>query len=80
MENVDTLPNLELLEGIPNQEKSDTDFDKWLTNSCGSKRAREDYMKKHFIPNVALQISNFKDFIKNRKAAIKSELIRLLIV
>lgn len=78
MENVDALPNLQLLEGIPNQEKSDTDFDVWLTNVCNSPNAKTDYMKRHLIPEIDLAFSNFREFFEQRKAAIKRELCRTL--
>ncbi len=78
MENVDALPNLQLLEGIPNQEKSDTDFDVWLKNTCDSPGAKADYMKRHLIPETGLLLSNFREFFEQRKAEIKRELCRIL--
>ncbi len=78
LENVDALPNLQLLEGIPNQEKSATDFDVWLANVCNSASAKADYMKRHLIPETDLALSNFREFFEQRKAAIKSELCRIL--
>ncbi len=78
LENVDTLPNLQLLEGIPNQEKSDTDFDVWLAKVCNSPSAKTDYMKRHLIPETAHSLSNFREFFEQRKAAIKRDLCRTL--
>ncbi len=78
MENVDALPNLQLLEGIPNQEKSNADFHVWLANVCSSPSAKTDYMKRHLIPETDIALSNFREFFEQRKAAIKRELCRTL--
>ena len=80
LENVDLLPNLQLLEGIPNQEKSDTAFADWLKRTCRTAEDRSSYMKRHFIPNVDLSFSNFTEFVKMRKALMKDELRRILLV
>ncbi len=45
LQNVDALPNLQLLEGIPNQEKSSAAFVIWLDKYFTSAEARNDYMK-----------------------------------
>ncbi|GIK36485.1 MAG: hypothetical protein BroJett011_03180 [Chloroflexota bacterium] len=55
------------LEGIPNQEKSDTDFKKWLWRTYPDESERKDYMKKHYIPDIDLSFGNFEDFIAARK-------------
>ncbi|SIO07396.1 Protein of unknown function DUF262 [Sulfurivirga caldicuralii] len=78
LENVDLLPNLQLLEGIPNQEKSDMDFADWLARTCKSAEERANYMKRHFIPNVDLSFSNFREFVEKRKALLREELRRIL--
>lgn len=67
LDNFDYLANLQLLDGIPNQEKSDTDFKKWLWRTCPDEQERKDYMKKHYIPDVDLNFSNFENFITERK-------------
>ena len=41
------LPNLQLLKGGPNQEKSTTFPAIWLTNTYGDKQERRSYMKDH---------------------------------
>ena len=41
LEHVDLLANLQLLEGIPNQEKNDSDFDDWLNETFKNKRGRQ---------------------------------------
>jgi uncharacterized protein with ParB-like and HNH nuclease domain len=78
LENVDLLPNLQLLEGVPNQEKSDTDFAEWLKNTCKSPQARASYISRHFIPDADLSFSNFRKFVRQRKALLGEELRRIL--
>lgn len=80
MENVDTLPNLQLLEGIPNQEKSDTDFDVWLANKFDSQKEKSDYMHKHLIPETNHSLPSFRPFFEERRARVKRELCRVLFV
>jgi uncharacterized protein with ParB-like and HNH nuclease domain len=75
MEYVNTLPNLQLLEGIPNQEKNDTHFSEWFEEKV---EAKADYKKRHYIPNVDFSLENFKDFIEERKILIKNKLYELL--
>jgi uncharacterized protein with ParB-like and HNH nuclease domain len=78
MESVDGLPNLQLLEGIPNQEKSDSEFESWLEKTCASKPARTDFCDKHFIPNCGLSLENFRGFYADRKLLLKQKLADLL--
>jgi len=77
-ENADLLPNLQLLEGVPNQEKCDTDLADWLAGTCSSPEARADYMRRHFIPDTDLSFSNFREFIQLRKGLLTKELHRIL--
>jgi hypothetical protein len=78
MESVDGLPNLQLLEGIPNQEKSDSDFEKWLKKTCTTKPARTDFFAKHFIPDSDLSLENFREFYNDRKTLLKEKLAEIL--
>ncbi|MGN4425988.1 GmrSD restriction endonuclease domain-containing protein [Bacillus cereus group sp. MYBK30-1] len=67
IENVNSIVNLQLLEGIPNIEKSDIDFEKWLNETYKDINARNDYMIKHYIPMVSLDFTNFEEFIEKRR-------------
>jgi hypothetical protein len=78
MDNVDGLLNLQLLEGVPNQEKSDREFSDWLTGNCACSEARVDYLKRHFIPETDVSLSNFSEFFEQRKAKLSQELHRIL--
>ncbi|CAG7648679.1 hypothetical protein PAESOLCIP111_05659 [Paenibacillus solanacearum] len=60
LDNYDYIGNLQLLEGVPNQEKSDAEFEKWLSKEYPQPQDKADYMKKHYIPDgVSLTLDNF---------------------
>jgi uncharacterized protein with ParB-like and HNH nuclease domain len=75
---VDLLPNLQLLEGIPNQEKSDSDFKEWFERNFVSKQQKADYIAKHFIPDVDLSLTNFRKFIEERREILKKRFAAVL--
>jgi hypothetical protein len=72
------LPNLQLLEGIPNQEKSDSEFKKWLDSTFPSKKEKTEYMERHNIPDVDLSLANFRKFIEERKVLLRKNLSKVL--
>ena len=76
LESVDKLPNLQLLEGIPNQEKSDSDFNEWIDNHHPSQEERMEYVKRHFIPGTDLSLTNFRKFYEKRKEMLRTELLK----
>lgn len=79
MGHYNSLANLQLLEGIPNQEKSGKLFEEWLNDTYKQKQKRADYMKKHFIPQgISLALDNFEEFIKERKKLLITEYTNLL--
>ena len=78
LENHSYLANLQLLEGVPNQEKSGKDFKAWLMEKYSNEIDRKAYMKKHYIPDVDLSLENFKDFIEKRKILIVTKFKQLL--
>jgi uncharacterized protein with ParB-like and HNH nuclease domain len=78
--NYNYLANLQLLEGPPNQEKSDSDFQQWLNKIYKDKDAKSDFMRRNFIPtDLDLSYSNFEEFFKAREDLIKHKLKLLLI-
>jgi len=78
IDNVDRLANLQLLEGVPNQEKSDTDFCDWIEKNCQFDQSKAEYMRRHFIPDVDLSLSNFPEFVEKRNLRLRSELCGIL--
>ena len=80
VDNHNYLANLQLLEGIPNQEKSNIEFQKWINKTYEDKEARSDFMRKNYIPvDMDLSFGNFEEFLEARKDLIKQKLIKLLI-
>lgn len=72
--NYNCLGNLQLLESIPNIEKSDCPLDEWISKAV-PKQALSDYKMKHFIPdNVALSFENFEEFFVKREELIVQKL------
>ena len=76
IERVDSLPNLQL-EGIPNQQKSDSDFADWFKDTVKGATAQADYTRKHFIPKTDCG-ANFATFFEERKALLRDQLQTLL--
>jgi len=75
LENYNYVGNLQLLEGLPNEEKSNTDFKTWLERTYPNKDERKEYMKKHFIPqDIDLSFNNFEQFLKERNKIILQKL------
>lgn len=70
LNNYNYIGNLQLLEGTPNLEKSGRDFNEWLLATYPNEIDRKDFMKKHFIPDINLELSNFEEFISKRKELI----------
>lgn len=67
MNNYNYLANLQLLEGVPNQEKSSKDFSQWLSEKYPDKSDRKEYMKRHYIPDIDLTLDNFEEFVQKRE-------------
>ncbi|HMO81523.1 MAG TPA: DUF262 domain-containing protein [Pyrinomonadaceae bacterium] len=78
MENVDYLANLQLLEGIPNMEKSNKEFKDWLEEAYPDKDARRAYMERNYIPDVDLSLENFGEFFEERTKLMTSRFAQLI--
>jgi len=78
LDNYNYLANLQLLEGVPNQEKAGKDFKQWIEEKHPDMADRKEYMKKHYIPDIDLSFENFEEFIKERKELIVSAFRNLL--
>jgi len=79
MENFNFLANLQLLEGTPNQEKNDTEFDKWVLSKYSKPQEQRDYFIKNFIPDIDIELKNFKLFIKKRREIMTDQYRTLLV-
>ncbi len=80
LDHVNDLANLQLLQGIPNEEKSDKEFGTWLEAECPSPQALEAYRKNHLIPDVDLDFVNFPNFHSYREQLILTKLKEVLSV
>lgn len=78
LDNYNYLANIQLLEGVPNQEKSGTDFDIWIKEKYPNKDDRKTYMERNYIPDVDLSLENFKEFIEEREKLIMTAFKKLL--
>lgn len=79
LQNFDYIANLQLMEGIPNQEKSSMNFKTWfLKNFPKDDSTRKEYMTKHYIPNTDLSFGNFEEFINQRKKLMKDKFLTIL--
>lgn len=78
LNNYNYIANIQLLEGVPNQEKSGTDFDVWIKEKYPNDDDRKAYMKKNYIPDIDLSLENFKEFIQEREKLIVSAFKELL--
>lgn len=78
MDNYNYLGNLQLLEAIPNIEKSNMDFDEWMKTYV-PKESMDDYKRKHLIsPSVELTFDHFKEFFESREQFIYDALLKEL--
>jgi hypothetical protein len=78
LDHVDDLANLQLLQGLPNQEKSDKEFETWLQSSNTTRPELANYYDNHIIPDVDLSFENFPEFLAAREKMIMERLAELL--
>jgi hypothetical protein len=77
-EQMDRIPNLQLLQGLPNQEKSAKAFETWLMETYPDAKARQEYRERHLIPPVDLSAANFREFYEARRALMLDRLKQLV--
>jgi uncharacterized protein with ParB-like and HNH nuclease domain len=79
LENYNKLANLQLLEGVPNEEKAAKDFKLWLDKNFKNKKEKKEFMQKHHIPdNIDLSFTNFEEFLKERSKLLKDSFKKIL--
>ena len=78
IEHKDDLGNLQLLQGLINMNKSDSDFEAWIKESHPEPADSEIYKKEHLIPDVELSFENFPEFLNARTEIIKDKLKQIL--
>jgi hypothetical protein len=70
----DRLGNLQLLEAVPNREKSDKPFDEWLKQEYPDGPGRDTFLRRNLIPEVDFSFVNFLEFVQQREALIRKRL------
>lgn len=78
LKNYNYVANLQLLEGVPNQEKSGKDFDVWIKEKYPNQKDKKAYMERHYIPDIDLTLENFRQFIEEREKLLVAEFKKLL--
>ena len=80
LNNYNSLANLQLLEGIPNEEKSNKELIKWINDIFKSEEEKKEYYKKHYIPEgISLEFENFEEFFDKRYKLIKDKFKEILL-
>ena len=69
------LFNLQLLEGVQNEEKSDKDPEQWLSEEFVYQEEREKYLEDNYIPSdFVLNWENLPVFEQERKKRMLQKL------
>jgi uncharacterized protein with ParB-like and HNH nuclease domain len=77
--NYNSLPNLQLIEAIVNQQKSAKTLSEWLMLTYPSIEKQNSYKLLHFFPeNESLELVNFVSFFNERKELLKQKLMAIL--
>ena len=76
-EKVDSLPNLQLLGGVENQEKRSMLPAEWLATFESDER-RNEYVKSHLLGDVPEDLSSFESFYSARRERLQSKIRSLL--
>jgi len=79
LDNYNRIANLQLLEDVPNQEKSCINFSEWLKKTFPEVQRRNEYMLKNYIPqDISLELSNFEEFINKREELLLTKFKEIL--
>ena len=78
LDHKDDLGNLQLLQGLVNQNKSDQDFESWLRETHAVPADLQLYCKEHFIPEVELTFENYPVFLEARTQLIRNQIELIL--
>ncbi|ELB19867.1 DUF262 domain-containing protein [Enterococcus faecium] len=77
IEHVDTIVNLQLLEGVPNTEKSNKYFDEWILKRYDSDEELEYYLNRNLI-NKVYEKNEFIQMYTDRKEELRKRLLQNL--
>lgn len=74
----DQMANLQLLPGIPNQEKSANPPLQWLATHISDTVGRQDYVSRHGLDGLADEVGAFSAFFDDRRAWLKHKMTDVL--
>lgn len=74
----DGLPNLQLLEGTPNQEKQAKLPAEWMASHLHTSEQRVAWEGRHYLPPVPDDIGQFGSFYSQRRELLKAKLTAML--
>lgn len=78
LDQVDNIANLQLLQGAVNMSKSDQEFEAWVKGEFPAPLALAQYREQHLIPDMALSLESFPQFLEARAALMRERLADLL--
>ena len=71
------LANLQIIDGVVNNEKAETPFDEWLNAQYPDVHSFALYKKEHFIPDFeSYNFEDFLAFISAREELLRQEIIK----
>ena len=76
---VNDISNLQLLAAQLNEEKLNTDFDKWFTNQYKTDSDKIQYRTINYLPQMEYSYANFLTFMNERRKLLKAELLKILL-
>ena len=75
---VNQIPNLQLLQGTTNTEKSNKPFNEWLNEKYPLEDDRHNYMRQHYIPDEDSTIEKFLSFFNARRELMENRLYEIV--
>ncbi|VFB15978.1 Uncharacterized conserved protein [Urinicoccus massiliensis] len=76
---VNDITNLQLLAAQLNEEKLDTDFDKWFNSHQPTEDGKFNYRNINYLPNMEYTYENYPEFIEKRRELLKNKLCQILL-
>ena len=69
------LANLQILDAVVNNEKSDTPFDEWMSATYTNNQDLDTYRRTHFIPaHDTYNFNLFLTFVEDREKLLKQKI------
>lgn len=79
IEAVNDIGNLQLLAAQRNEEKLTTVFDVWFEERYKTDAEKIQYRTINMLQDMEYSYANFLQFVEQRKALLKSELVKILL-